>query len=39
MAASTESTEFPMAGFSYQGSPVGGYDLIVAVLDPTQFRN
>jgi hypothetical protein len=37
MAASTESTEFPMAGFSYQGSPVGGYDLIVAVLDPTQF--
>jgi hypothetical protein len=37
MAASTESTEFPMAGFSYRGSPVGGYDLIVAVLDPTQF--
>jgi len=37
MAASTESTEFPMAGFSYQGSLAGGYDLIVAVLDPTQF--
>jgi hypothetical protein len=37
MAASTESTEFPMAGFSYSGNLTGGYDLIVAVLDPSQF--
>jgi hypothetical protein len=37
MAATTESTEFPMAGYSYQGNLAGGYDLIVAVLDPTQF--
>jgi hypothetical protein len=37
MAATTESTEFPMAGYSYQGNLAGGYDLVVAVLDPTQF--
>jgi len=37
LAASTESTEFPMAGYSYQGSPVGNYDLVLAVLDPSQF--
>jgi hypothetical protein len=37
MAASTESTEFPMAGYSYQGNLAGGYDLIVAVIDPSQF--
>ncbi len=37
MAASTESTEFPMAGFSYQGNLSGGYDLVVAVIDPSQF--
>jgi hypothetical protein len=37
MTASTESTEFPMAGYSYQGSLAGGYDLIVAVVDPSQF--
>ncbi|MGB9454789.1 MAG: SBBP repeat-containing protein [Bryobacteraceae bacterium] len=37
MAASTESTEFPMAGYSYQGNLAGGYDLIVAVIDPSQY--
>ena len=37
MAASTESTEFPMAGFSFQGSLQGGYDGILAVIDPSQF--
>jgi hypothetical protein len=37
MTASTESTEFPMAGFSYQGNLAGDYDLIVAVLDPSLF--
>ncbi|MGB7763241.1 MAG: SBBP repeat-containing protein [Bryobacteraceae bacterium] len=37
MTASTESTEFPMAGFSYQPNLAGNYDLIIAVLDPTQF--
>jgi len=37
MACSTESTEFPMAGFSYQGSLQGGYDGILAVIDPSQF--
>ena len=37
MAASTASTEFPMAGFSYQANLGGGYDVILAVLDPSQF--
>ncbi|MGA2272367.1 MAG: SBBP repeat-containing protein [Bryobacteraceae bacterium] len=37
MAAYTESTEFPMAGYSYQPNLAGDYDLIIAVLDPTQF--
>jgi hypothetical protein len=37
MAATTGSTEFPMAGYSYQGSSAGSYDVILAVLDPTQF--
>jgi hypothetical protein len=37
MAATTSSTEFPMAGYSYQGNSAGGYDVILAVLDPTQF--
>ncbi|MGO9011033.1 MAG: SBBP repeat-containing protein [Bryobacteraceae bacterium] len=37
MAASTESTEFPMAGYSYRGNLAGGYDLVVAVIDPTQY--
>jgi len=37
IAASTESTEFPMAGYSYQGSLAGNYDLVIAVIDPTQF--
>jgi len=37
MTASTESTEFPMAGYSYQGNLAGAYDLIVAVIDPSQF--
>lgn len=37
MAASTESTEFPMAGYSYQGNLAGNYDLVIAVIDPSQF--
>ncbi|MGO9229227.1 MAG: SBBP repeat-containing protein [Bryobacteraceae bacterium] len=37
MAASTGSTEFPMAGYSYQGNLAGGYDVVLAVLDPNQF--
>jgi hypothetical protein len=37
MAAYTESTEFPMAGFSYQGNLQGNYDAILAVIDPSQF--
>jgi len=37
MTAFTESTEFPMAGYSYQPNLAGNYDLIIAVLDPTQF--
>ena len=37
MTATTGSTEFPMAGYSYQGLSAGGYDVILAVLDPAQF--
>jgi hypothetical protein len=37
MAATTGSSFFPMAGNSYQGNLAGGYDVILAVLDPTQF--
>jgi len=37
LTASTESTQFPMAGYSYQNYLAGGYDLVVAVLDPSQY--
>jgi Beta-propeller repeat len=35
-AASTLSTEFPMAGFVYQGSPKGTENLVIGVMDMTQ---
>ena len=41
-AGSTESTQFPLAGFAHQPTLVGNgevpnYDLIIGVMDPTQF--
>jgi hypothetical protein len=41
-AGSTESTQFPLAGFAHQGQLVGNgevpnYDLIIGVIDPTKF--
>ncbi|HLK70292.1 MAG TPA: SBBP repeat-containing protein [Bryobacteraceae bacterium] len=35
-AASTLSTQFPMAGYSYSGSSFGFEDVVVGVLDVTQ---
>jgi hypothetical protein len=35
-AASTLSTQFPMAGYSYNGSSFGFQDIIVGVMDMTQ---
>jgi hypothetical protein len=37
MTATTGSTEFPMAGNAYQGNLSGGYDVVLAVVDPSQF--
>jgi Beta-propeller repeat len=35
-AISTLSQEFPLAGPTYQGSPQGGYDIIVGAMDMSQ---
>jgi hypothetical protein len=35
-AASTLSTQFPTAGFAYQGTPKGTENLIIGVMDMTQ---
>lgn len=37
MTATTGSTEFPTAGNAFQGNLSGGYDVVLAVLDPSQF--
>jgi hypothetical protein len=38
-AASTLSTEFPIAGFAYQGSSKGTENLVIGVMDMTQSGN
>ncbi|HEY2018401.1 MAG TPA: SBBP repeat-containing protein [Bryobacteraceae bacterium] len=35
-AASTLSTQFPMAAYNYSGVPIGAEDIIVGVMDMTQ---
>jgi Beta-propeller repeat len=38
-AASTLSTQFPTAGFAYQGSPKGTENIVIGVMDMTQSGN
>ncbi len=35
-AANTNSTQFPLAGASYQSNLVGNYDIVIGVMDMTQ---
>ncbi len=35
-AASTDSRQFPLAGASYQPSPLGSYDIVIGVIDTSQ---